>query len=89
MYQNQNPLKLFQCFAMKNAVNAEFFSVKVWFTDQVSKPLETEDNVNLMLIMGQTLQNRDIQQSQNTENLLKDMAFCHLPENVVINMVKN
>ena len=37
---------------MMNTVNTEFFSVEVWFTDQFSKGLEIEHNVNLMLIIG-------------------------------------
>ena len=37
-----------------NRVNTEF-SFEVWFTDQVSKALEIEDNVNLTLIIEQTL----------------------------------
>ena len=37
---------------MMNTVNTEFFSVEVWFTDQASKALEIEDNVNLTLIIG-------------------------------------
>ena len=37
---------------MINTVNTEFSSVKVWFTDQVSKALKIEDNVNLTLIIG-------------------------------------
>ena len=38
---------------MMNAVNTEFFFfVELWFTDQTSKPLEIEDNVNLTLIIG-------------------------------------
>ena len=36
---------------MMNIVNAEFSSVEVWLTDQVSKALEIEDNVNLTLII--------------------------------------
>ena len=39
-------------FTMKNAVTTEFSSVEVWFTDQSSKALEIEDNVNLTLIIG-------------------------------------
>ena len=39
-------------FTMMNTVNTEFFSVEVWFTDQSSKALEVEDNVNLTLIIG-------------------------------------
>ena len=37
-------------FTMMNTVNIEFSSVE--FTDQSSKPLEIEDNVNLTLIIG-------------------------------------
>ena len=37
---------------MMNTVNTEFPSVEVWFTDQSSKALEIEDNVNLTLIIG-------------------------------------
>ena len=35
-----------------NIVNTEFSYVEVCFTDQVSKSLEIEDNVNLMLHVG-------------------------------------
>ena len=37
---------------MMNTVNTEFSFVKVWSTDQASKALEFEDNVNLTLIIG-------------------------------------
>ena len=38
---------------MMNTINTEFFSVKVWFTDQSSKAFEIEDlNVTLTLIIG-------------------------------------
>ena len=36
---------------MMNIVNTEFSSAEVWFTDQASKALEIEDNVNLALII--------------------------------------
>ena len=39
-------------FTMMNTVNTEFSTVEVWFTDQSSKALESEDNVNLTLIIG-------------------------------------
>ena len=39
-------------FTMMNTVNTEFSYVEVWFTDQASKVLEIEDNVNLILIIG-------------------------------------
>ena len=38
-----------------NIVNAEYSHIEVWFTDQFSKPVEIEDNVNLTLIIGYTL----------------------------------
>ena len=37
---------------MMNTINTEFSFVEVWFTDQASKALEIEDNVNLILIIG-------------------------------------
>ena len=37
---------------MMNIVNTEFSFVEVWFTDQASKALKIEDNVNLTLIIG-------------------------------------
>ena len=40
---------------MMKAVNTEFSFVEVWFLDQISKPLEIEDYVNLTLIIAQIL----------------------------------
>ena len=37
---------------MLNTTNTEFSSIKVWLTDQNSKPLEIEDSVNMTLIIG-------------------------------------
>ena len=37
---------------MTNTANAEFSSIEVWFTDENSKKLEIEDNVNMDLITG-------------------------------------
>ena len=31
--------------------NSEFQEIKVWFTDQTSKPLEVEDKISLALII--------------------------------------
>ena len=38
---------------MVNTVNTKFSYV--WFTDQASKALESEDNVNLTVVTGQSL----------------------------------
>ena len=37
---------------MLNTTDTEFSTIEVWFTDQDSEPLETEDNVNMTLIIG-------------------------------------
>ena len=37
---------------MMNTVNTEFSFIEVWFTNQTSKALEIEDNVNLTLNIG-------------------------------------
>ena len=37
---------------MLNTRNTEFSFIKVWFTDQYSKKLEIEDNLNITLIIG-------------------------------------
>ena len=37
---------------MLKTINAEFSFIEVWFTDQNKRPLETEDNVNITLIIG-------------------------------------
>ena len=37
---------------MMNTVNTEFSYVELWFTDQASKALKIEDNVNLTLFIG-------------------------------------
>ena len=37
---------------MMNTNNTELLHIEIWFTDQFSKPIEIEDNVNLTLIIG-------------------------------------
>ena len=37
---------------MLNTANTEFSFFEIWFTDQNSKQLEIEDNVNMALIIG-------------------------------------
>ena len=37
---------------MLNTTNTELSYIEVWFTDQNSKPLEIENNVNMPLIIG-------------------------------------
>ena len=37
---------------MMNTINTEFSFIEAWFTNQASKAIEIEDNVNLALIIG-------------------------------------
>ena len=40
---------------MLKTTSTEFQSTELWFTDQNNKPLETEDSLNIALIIGKTL----------------------------------
>ena len=37
---------------MMNTIHTEFSFVEIWFTAQISKAVEIEDNKNLTLIIG-------------------------------------
>ena len=37
---------------MLKTVNTEFSFIQIWFTDQDNRPLEIEDSVNILLIVG-------------------------------------
>ena len=39
-------------FIFLKTFNLEFPYVEVWFTDQKSKPLETEDKINITLVIN-------------------------------------
>ena len=58
-------------------------SVELWFSDEASKALENEGNNNNQV----NIKMRYWTESK-CRNMLKDIAFCHLPESLVINMVK-
>ena len=49
---------------MMNTVNTEFSFVEVWFTNQASKALEIEDNVNLTLIIGRCYKNEIVNRTK-------------------------
>ena len=40
---------------MMNTVNTEFSDIEVWLTNQSNKALQIEDDINLTLIIGQSL----------------------------------
>ena len=35
--------------------DSEFSYIEVWFTDQNSKPLEIEDEINMILVINQSV----------------------------------
>ena len=74
---------------MINTVNTEFSSVEVWFTDQASKALEIEDNVDFYTNYWLVIIKMRYSTEPRYKNTLKDMAFRYLQENLEINMVKN
>ena len=74
---------------MINIVNTEFSSVEVWFTDQASKALEIEDNVDFYTNYWLVIIKMRYSTEPRYKNTLKDMAFRYLQENLEINMVKN
>ena len=42
-------------FHILKAFDSKFSYIEVWFTDQKSKPLEIEDQINIALIINQSL----------------------------------
>ena len=46
LYQTRHSVNVFL-----KTFNSEFQEIKVWFTDQTSKPLELEDKINVTLII--------------------------------------
>ena len=43
--------------AMLKTTSAEFQSVELWFTDQINRPLEIEDSINITQILGKDYKN--------------------------------
>ena len=61
--------------------NTEFDEIIKKPRDQNSKPLEIENKVDLKLLINK-YKCDDILQSREQENVLKDMDFYHLQENI-------
>ena len=61
--------------------NTEFDEIIITFMDQNGRPLEIKDKVNLTLLINKQKCD-DILQNQEQENILKDVDFYHLQENV-------
>ena len=80
---------------MMNTVNTEFSFVEVWFTNQVSKAIQIEDNFYLrnywidITCLKNTNCKQHLKMRYSTENMLKVMIFSHLQKNLVVNIVKN
>ena len=61
--------------------NTEFDEIIKKPRDQNSKPLEIENKVDLKLLINK-YKCDDVLQSREQENVLKDMDFYHLQENI-------
>ena len=61
--------------------NIEFDEIIITITNQNGRPLETEDKNNLTLLINKQ-KCEDIPWNQEQENMLKDMYFNHLQENI-------
>ena len=61
--------------------NTGFDEIITTFTDQNDRPLLIEDKVNLTLLINKQKRD-DILQNQQQENMLKDMDFYPLQENM-------
>ena len=73
---------------MMNTVNTEISSAEVWFTDQASKALEIEDNVNLTLIIRDIIKMR-YSTEPRFRKYVKGYGFLTFARNLVISMAKN
>ena len=47
-----NPKKTFGLVLFLKTFNSEFSYIKIWFTDQNSKPLEIEHIINIILVIN-------------------------------------
>ena len=64
-----------------NNINTKLTFIEIWFTDQNSKPLEIEDNLNITMIIGWTDDNRNIKwRIQFNQEIFKDLVFIFCKE---------
>ena len=66
--------------------NTKFDELIITFTDQSGRPLETEDKLNLTLLINKWKCD-NIVCNQEQENMLNDMDFDHLRENIKIELL--
>ena len=66
--------------------NTKFDELIITFTDQSGRPLETEDKFNLTLLINKWKCD-NIVCNQEQENVLNDMDFDHLRENIKIELL--
>ena len=61
--------------------NTEFDNIIITFTDQNGRTFEIEYRTNLTLLLNKQ-KCKNIRQNQEQENVLKDMDYYHLQENI-------
>ena len=66
--------------------NTKFDELIITFTDQSGRPLETEDKLNLTLLINKWKCDNTVC-NQEQENVLNDMDFDYLRENIKIELL--
>ena len=66
--------------------NTKFDELIITFTDQSGRPLETDDKLNLTMLINKWKCD-NIVRNQEQENMLNDMDFDHLRENIKIELL--
>ena len=66
--------------------NTKFDELIITFTDQSGRPLETDDKLNLTMLINKWKCD-NIVCNQEQENVLNDMDFDHLRENIKIELL--
>ena len=66
--------------------NTKFDELIITFTDQSGRPLETDDKLNLTMLINKWKCD-NIVCNQEQENMLNDMDFDHLRENIKIELL--
>ena len=61
---------------MLKSTNAEFQSIQVWFTDQDNRPLEIEDSVNIMELLGRHYKNEIFSKTKVKKNRNRCCKNC-------------
>ena len=69
--------------------NSEFQEIKIWFTDQINKPLEVEDKINLILIINMDIIKISYAIDPRDRRYVKGYGFLSFARNIGKNISNN